>query len=83
VPPQLHPAKLGPFISGNSSWLDGTYVWTDCFYDDHDDKPGGDGEGGYSASKINAADIIQVQLGLTNEGWWARFMTDLSVDFPA
>lgn len=57
-------AHLGPLISGTSSYVAGTFVWTDYAYDDRgansDAIPGGDAT--YPEDKRNGADIIQVQL---------------------
>src|SRR5437899_1245701 len=62
---------LGPLISGSTSYVDGTYVWTDYAYDDRgpngDAFSGGDSTYPASAAPGNAADLIQVQLGRTPE----------------
>jgi len=50
----LPPAELGPLVSGTSSVVDGTYVWTDYAYDDTG--------ASYPQDKRNAADLIQLQL---------------------
>lgn len=60
--------ELGPLISGTSSYVGGTFVWTDYVYDDQgastDGRPGGNGEGGYPPGLENSADFVQLQIGL-------------------
>src|SRR4051812_16123470 len=46
---------MGPLISGASSELEGTHVWTDYAYDDR-------GPDASTASSDNAADLIQLQI---------------------
>ena len=47
---------IGPLISGTSSYVDGTYAWTDYAYDDRGTASPG--------SPNNAADLIQLQVSL-------------------
>ena len=57
---------LGSLISGTSSWVDGTYVWTDFAYDDRGAdtnlRPGGDTAYPAGMTPNNVADLIQLQL---------------------
>ena len=57
---------LGSLISGTSSWVDGTFVWTDYAYDDRgadtDLRPGGDTAYPPGMTPNNVADLIQLQL---------------------
>jgi hypothetical protein len=64
---------IGPLVSGTSSVVDGTYVWTDYAYDDRGpnlDGPGREdldtagGDAVYGIGWRNEADLIQLQLGL-------------------
>jgi predicted esterase len=58
----------GPLISGTSSYVRGTFVWTDYAYDDRGADTnlirGGDAKYPARIAGGNAADIIQLQLGL-------------------
>ena len=59
-------ASLGPLIAGTHSYVSGTFVATDYAYDDQgparDETPGGDAV--YPEGLENAADLIQLQIGL-------------------
>jgi pimeloyl-ACP methyl ester carboxylesterase len=61
-------ATLGPLISGTSSYVDGTFVWTDYAYDDRgpdtNSTAGGDATYPATMNPNNVADIIQLQLAL-------------------
>ena len=64
-------ATIGPLISGASSYVDGTYVWTDYAYDDRgpDTNPvaGGDATYPSTMNPNNVADLIQLQLSLPDK----------------
>jgi hypothetical protein len=76
--------ELGPMIAGRSSYVDGTFVWTDYPLDDRgantlEDPPRGCSPGGPDcsggdetypewAAPGNAADLIQLQIGETTLG---------------
>lgn len=57
---------IGPLISGTSSYVAGSWAWTDYAYDDRgadsDVTAGGDAQ--YPEGTTNAADIIQLQVSL-------------------
>lgn len=59
--------ELGPLISGTSSYVDGTFVWTDYAYDDRGANSNGvaGGDATYPPNPYpgNTADLVQVQLG--------------------
>lgn len=66
---------LGPLVSGTSSMVEGTFVWTDHAYDDRGANAGpGDrtvlddagGDAGYPDGLTNAADLIQLQLSASS-----------------
>jgi pimeloyl-ACP methyl ester carboxylesterase len=65
------PATVGPLISGTSSYVDGTYVWTDYAYDDRgpDTNPiaGGDATYPSTMNPNNVADLIQLQLSMPDD----------------
>jgi|GEM_PF-2685987 len=77
-------AELGSLICGTSSYVDGTFVWTDYAYDDHGANvvpkalpfefslPNGDAEYPEWAAPGNAADLIQLQIGLQYDGLHLR-----------
>lgn len=58
---------VGPLVSGTTSYINGTFVWTGYAYNDKgastDGVPGGDAS--YPRGKENSANLIQVQIGLT------------------
>jgi pimeloyl-ACP methyl ester carboxylesterase len=76
--------ELGPLICGTSSYVSGTFVWTDYAYDDRgansDESPdrgalpgeaarsGGDATYPDFAAPGNAADLIQLQISVKTEG---------------
>lgn len=64
--------ELGPLISGTSSYVDGTFVWTDYAYDDRGPNdnivPGGDAAYPDNPHPQNTADIVQLQLGTVDSG---------------
>lgn len=76
--------ELGPMICGTSSYVDGTFVWTDYAYDDRgsnsDESPdrgalpgeparsGGDATYPDFAAPGNTADLIQLQIGVQTDG---------------
>jgi hypothetical protein len=90
--------ELGPMICGTSSYVDGTFVWTDYAYDDRgpneDPDPGDETEyyrlaGGDAtypefAAPGNAADLIQLQIGVQGDGLHllAILETLVNPDFP-
>jgi predicted esterase len=59
-------ATVGPLISGTSSYVEGTYVWTDYAYDDRgpdtNGRPGGDAAYPQGMAPDNVADLIQLQV---------------------
>jgi hypothetical protein len=77
---------LGELIAGAAAYVDGVFVWTDYAYDDRgpnrDAASGGDrtdsaragGDEKYPAEVVggNAADLIQLQLGLDSGGLTVR-----------
>jgi len=76
--------ELGPMICGTSSYVSGTFVWTDYAYDDRgansDESPdrgalpgeaarsGGDATYPDFAAPGNAADLIQLQISVQTDG---------------
>jgi hypothetical protein len=64
------PATLGPLISGTSSYVDGTYVWTDYAYDDRgpdtDGTAGGDAAYPADMHPNNVADLVQLQVSIAD-----------------
>ena len=64
--------ELGPLIAGETSYVGGTYVWTDYAYDDRGANTNGldGGDATYPAPPhpANTADLIQVQLGSAPDG---------------
>ena len=72
--PSAAPAdpELGPLISGETSYVGGTHVWTDYAYDDRGPNTNGlaGGDARYPAEGHpgNTADLIQVQLGTAPGG---------------
>ena len=63
---------VGPLVSGTSSYVDGTFAWTDYAYDDRgpntDGAAGGDAVYPASVVRGNAADLIQLQVSRTRTG---------------
>ena len=63
---------VGPLVSGTSSYVDGTFAWTDYAYDDRgpntDGAAGGDATYPGSIERGNAADLIQLQLSQSRNG---------------
>jgi hypothetical protein len=63
-------ATVGPLISGTSSYVGGTYVWTDYAYDDRgpdtDGTPGGDAAYPADMKPNNVADLIQLQVSVAD-----------------
>ena len=63
---------VGPLISGTSSYVAGTFAWTDYAYDDRgpstDGSPGGDAAYPASVTRGNAADLVQLQLSRAPSG---------------
>lgn len=85
---------LGPLVSGTTSIVEGTYVWTDHAYDDRGantddgdrtvlDDAGGDAA--YPEPLSNAADLIQLQVGTDGDALevTAVFETLVGPDVPA
>jgi hypothetical protein len=82
LPPPTTGPEIGALIGGTESYVDGVFVWTDYAYDDRgpnlDALAGGDrtqsefagGDVAYppEAETGNAADLIQLQIRLTEEG---------------
>jgi hypothetical protein len=70
TPPRPTTPTVGPLISGTSSYVHGTYVWTDYAYDDRgpdtDGTPGGDAAYPAGMRPNNVADLIQLQLGVAD-----------------
>ena len=65
---------VGPLICGTASYVDGTYVWTDYAYDDTGASASelGGGVEPYPEDGANTADLIQLQLRLTDDGLLIR-----------
>src|SRR5687768_7370956 len=63
---------VGPLVSGTSSYVAGTFAWTDYAYDDRgpntDGAAGGDAVYPASVTRGNAADLIQLQLSQSRSG---------------
>lgn len=68
--------ELGPLICGTSSYVEGTFVWTDYAYDDH----GADAEYPEWAAPGNAADLIQLQIGVQSDGLHLLAILETLVD---
>lgn len=72
--PPARPVKpaVGPLISGQSSYVNGTFVWTDYAYDDRgpdtNDRPGGDATYPADMQPNNVADLIQLQMRPAGNG---------------
>lgn len=66
----LNGPELGPLICGTSSYVDGTYVWTDYAYDDQGAHESGvpGGEATYPEGIDNSADLIQLQFESSPDG---------------
>lgn len=64
--PAAAEVTLGPLVSGTQAYVHGTFVWTDYAYNDH----GPDRAATYPSpdDQNNAADLIQLQLGLGRRG---------------
>lgn len=79
--------EKGPLISGTVSYVDGAFVWTDYVYDDRgpesDERKGGDATYPADAAPGNAADLVQVQLGMTNGALRVRTVFNSMVDRDA
>jgi pimeloyl-ACP methyl ester carboxylesterase len=64
--PSAESATAGPLISGTSSYVSGTYAWTDYAYDDRgpdtNSRAGGDAAYPAGMTPNNVADLIQLQL---------------------
>ena len=75
-------ALLGDPISGTSSYVSGTYVWTDYAYDDRgaSSSSGSDGSAAYPTGLSNAADLIQLQLSETPSGLQVRAILETLLD---
>lgn len=76
--PATPDATIGPLVSGESAYVDGTYTWTDYAYDDTGAQYPAELERG------NAADLIQLQLRLVPKGVEVRavLQTLLSAGVP-
>ena len=86
--------ELGELISGTAAYVNGTFVWTDYAYDDHGPNQtaasGGDrtnsalagGDAVYPTEIAggNAADLIQLQIGLGAEGLTVRALLETLTD---
>jgi len=77
--------ELGPLLCGTSSYVDGTFVWTDYAYDDrganaHTDPADPAGDTRYPAGQENSADLIQLQVALTPDGVRIRAILETLVD---
>lgn len=80
VRPVLEPdPDVGPLVCGTSSYVKGTYVWTDYVYDDHgaDTEPETEADFGSPRGDLrypdwatagNTADLVQLQISLEDEG---------------
>src|SRR2546421_5996499 len=68
--PPADPA-VGPLISGSTSYVAGTFAWTDYAYDDRgpdtNGTKGGDATYPAEMDPNNVADLIQLQLALPNQ----------------
>jgi hypothetical protein len=94
VPPPAMGPEIGPLISGTVAYIDGVFIWTDYAYDDRgpnfDATAGGDrtqsefagGDAVYppQAAPGNAADLIQLQIRLTEDGVQIRGILETLVD---
>ena len=62
-------STVGPLIAGTSSYVNGTYVWTDYAYDDRGPDTnaiaGGDATYPSTMNPNNVADLIQLQLSVS------------------
>ena len=86
--------ELGDLIAGTSAYVNGTFVWTDYAYDDRganrDAKNGGDrtqsafagGDAKYPPDVVsgNAADLIQLQIGLDAGALTVRAILETLID---
>jgi hypothetical protein len=86
--------EVGELIAGTAAYVNGTFVWTDYAYDDHGANQtatgGGDrtnsalagGDAAYPADIAggNAADLIQLQIGLRAEGLTVRALLESLTD---
>ena len=72
----------GPLISGTASWIDGTHAWTDYAYDDRGTTPAASYPGRIypSDATANAADLIQLQLGLARDRLVIRAVLETLTD---
>jgi len=65
-------AEIGPLVAGTSSYVRGTYVWTDYVYDDRGPNTnmvaGGDAAYPPNPYPGNTADFVQVHLSSTSRG---------------
>jgi hypothetical protein len=68
--------EIGPLIAGTSSYVHGTYVWTDYVYDDRGTNKGQPG----TRSPNNAGDLVQLQLSRVREGLHIRAILETLVD---
>jgi hypothetical protein len=72
VAPRPLYATVGPLVAGTSSYVDGTFVWTDDAYDDRGADTnllaGGDTAYPSTMTPNNVADLVQLQLSLPQPG---------------
>lgn len=71
--------EIGPLVAGTSSYVHGTYVWTDYAYDDRGTNKGQPG----GRSPNNAGDLVQLQLSRVPEGLRVRAVLETLVDAKA
>jgi hypothetical protein len=81
-PPAVAGPEVGPLVCGTASYVDGRFVWTDYAFDDRgpnetalaggdrtdSEHAGGDAAYPAEAAPGNAADLIQLQIGLGRSG---------------
>ncbi len=73
--PKLEETTIGPLISGTSSQIGGTYVWTDYAYDDRGTNPSVTPE-----ENGNDADLIQLQLRPDTESLYIKAVLETLID---
>jgi pimeloyl-ACP methyl ester carboxylesterase len=73
---------LAPLICGTTSYVDGTFVWTDYAYDDTgaSQRELGGGAEAYPEPGANAADLIQLQLATDAEAITVRAVLQTLTD---
>ena len=71
---------VAPLISGTTSWVGGTHVWTDYVYDDRG--PTATAPAAYPAEAApgNAADLVQLELALDGDDLQVQALLETLVD---